>query len=271
MPADAIELPAPAAMAAAAGASAWCIAGARLLGFDADGQARLDVPAPEAVTSLAAADDLVATLAPGIVTWLDPESGAELARRPLGGEPVACQGDGRVWIFDATAGRAWPVRDVGALGEPTSVPDASAVAPVGDALWWLVADGSELRVGSRRVELDASLVRGRAGPPPLAGCAGAVFVGGGGYLTLVSARDPGVVGRVAVPGARIGALCCASGVLVAEVDGHVYALDPQRDEELRRLALEVEGGVGHLVAAGSVVWAFSATAPRGYRVSLDAR
>src|SRR4051794_24498440 len=111
-----LALPGVARTAAASAAAVWCAIGERLLAYSPDGELRGEAPAPEGLLGLAAAGGvLAAALEPGLVAWLDPESGVERARAPVGGEPEVAAGGGAIWVVDRASGRARRLADEGVL------------------------------------------------------------------------------------------------------------------------------------------------------------
>jgi len=148
------RLPGPCVAAAADGDTVWCVARDRLVAFDAAGTQRRDAPIGAGVRSLAASGQmLVAVVEPGVIVWLDPESGTATQRRPVGGTPVLVAGGGAVWAVDVGSGRAWRVADAGAVLGPTIVADVDRAAADGERLWWTSKRDAFLREGARTVDL----------------------------------------------------------------------------------------------------------------------
>jgi hypothetical protein len=239
-----LALPGVARAAAAGAAAVWCAIGDRLLAYSPEGEPRGEAPAPEGLLGLAAAGGtLAAALEPGLVAWLDPESGRERSRAPVGGEPEVGAGGGAIWVVDRASGRARRLADEGVLGEPVEVGPVDRFAPDGERLWWTSRDDTLLRGGPQPVEL--------GGRGPLVACAGSVWVSAGERLVRIGGWDgqPGL--PLEAPPAE--ALACADGVLV----GTRFVLDPSIDAGVR----EIEALEGRLVATAEVAWAFSRERP----------
>jgi len=239
-----VALPGIAHAAAADAAAAWCAIGDRLLAYSPDGEPRGEAPAPEGLLGLAAAGGaLAAALEPGLVAWLDAESGRETARAPVGGEPEVGAGGGAIWVVDRASGRARRLVDRGVLGEPVEVGPVDRFAPDGERLWWTSRDDTLLRGGPQPVEL--------GGRGPLVVCAGSVWVSAGERLIRIGGWDGQSGLPLAAPPAE--ALACAGGILV----GTRFVLNPLIDAGIR----EIEPLEGRLVATDEVAWAFSRERP----------
>ena len=251
-----VPLPGPLIAAGSDGATVWCAAGDRLLGFDAGGGTRTTVPAPTGLRTLAAAGEiLAATLDPGVVAWLDPPSGQARGRVSVGGEPFVVAGGGAVWAVDPGASRAWRLGDDGTLVGPILIPGVDRVAPDGPRLWWTSRQDTLLREGTRSADLGAA-VGERGG---LVVCAGSVWLSVRDGLARVGAwaGDRGPV--VPAPAGPVPFLVCAGGAVVggAGPDG-LFVLDPSVDADARRLDADVGGDLELLVGTRTNVWAFPA-------------
>ncbi len=239
-----LALPGVARAAAAGTASVWCAIGDRLLAYSPDGEPRAQAPAPEGLLGLAAAGGMLAVaLEPGLVAWLDPESGRELARAPAGAEPEVGAGGDAIWVVDHASGRARPLAAEGLLGEPVDVSGVDRFAPDGERLWWTSRYDTLLRGGPQPVEL--------GGRGPLVVCAGSVWVSVAERLVRVGVWQGEAGPPLEAPPA--GELACAGGILV----GTRFVLNPSVDAGVRPIdALE-----GRLVATREVAWAFSRERP----------
>ncbi len=235
-----VALPGVAHAAAAGADRVWCAIGDRLLAYSPEGEPRGEAPAPDRVLSLAAASNvLAAALEPGIVAWLDPQSGDERTRVPAGSEPEVGAGGGAIWVV--ADGRARRLAAEGLLGPAVEVGAVDRFAPDGERLWW--TSGTRLHGGPQPVEL--------GGRGPLAACAGSVWASIGDRLVRVGAWDgePGL--PIDAPPAE--GLACAGGVLV----GTRFVLNPSIDAGVRA----IEPLEGRLVATREVAWAFSRERP----------
>ena len=261
------RLPGPCVAAAADGDTVWCVARDRLVAFDAPGTQRRDAPIGAGVRSLAASGQmLVAVVEPGVIVWLDPESGTATQRRPVGGTPVLVAGGGAVWAVDVGSGRAWRVADAGAVLGPTIVADVDRAAADGERLWWTSKRDAFLREGARTVDLGVRR-KERGG---LAVCAGSVWTSVAKGLLRVGAWKAELGTVVAAPAGPVPFLVCGAGVLVGGSRDGLFALDPSVDADARRLDADVGGDVGFLVAVRSAAWVFSRRRAQARRIALRA-
>jgi hypothetical protein len=220
--------------------------------YDASGVPLLEAPEPAGLLNLAASADFVAAaLEPGIVAWLDPDTGTERLRRTMGGEPVVAAGGGSVWVLDRRSERVWRLADVGALTGPFSLPRVEQFVPDGERVWWASLDDTLLRGGERPVDLEVSASE-RGG---MTVCAGSVWISViRGLLrvgTWASERGP----PMAAPEGPVRLLTCTDGV-VAGGSGRrgLFVLDPAVDADVRHLDVDLGGQLEFLVGARSVVW-----------------
>src|SRR5437762_369761 len=96
-----VALPGAVRAAAADGSRVWCAAGGRLVSYDAAGAPLANAAEPAGLVALAGAGSvLAAALEPGVVAWLDPATGEERQRVPVGGELTVVAGGGSVWALD---------------------------------------------------------------------------------------------------------------------------------------------------------------------------
>jgi hypothetical protein len=259
MPPDEVStlaLPGPVYAAASDGATVWCAAAGRLLAYEPDGAVLLEAPEPAGLRALAAAPGVVvAVVEPGIVAWLDPGTGGERLRRPLGGELTVVAGGNAVWALDRASGRAWRQADVGVLTEPVRLGDVDWLAPQGDRLWWTSRHDSLLRGGTRPVDLGVG-PEGRGG---MTVCAGSVWVSVRGALLRVGAWAAELGPPVEAPEGPVPHLACGGGVLAGGSGRHgLFLLDPSIDAGVRHLDIDLGGELDFLVATRSIAWAIPA-------------
>jgi hypothetical protein len=242
--------------AAADGSTVWCAAGGRLVSYEATGAPLAEAAAPPELVALAAAGPvLAAALAVGEIAWLDPATGEERRRVPVGGKPLLAAGGGAVWAVDRLSGRAWRLGDEEVLGAAVSVPEVDAVAPDGDRLWWTSPADTLLREGERTVDLEAGPDERGA----MAVCFGSVWVSVAGGLARVGAwaADRGLT--LPAPEGPVPFLACADGILVGGSGRRgLFVLDPRVDADVRHLDVDLGGELAALVATGDVAWAFPA-------------
>jgi hypothetical protein len=261
-----LALPGPVRAAAADGARMWCAAGGRLMAYAPTGAVLLDVPEPAGLGSLAAGAGVVAAaLEPGTVAWLDPGTGAERHRRPVGGDPVVTAGGGGLWALDRRSQRAWCLIDVGVLAEPVALTGLDRFAPEGDRIWWTSRDDTLLRGGARPVDLGV----GAGARGGMVVCAGSVWVSVPGGLLRVGAwaAEPGPA--LEAPEGPVHHLACAGGVLVG-ASGHrgLFLLDSSVDLGIRHLPVDLGGELDFLVATRAVAWAMPAGRPEARLVTI---
>lgn len=269
MPADEVStlvLPGPVRAAASDGATVWCATGGRLLAYDPDGAPLQEGPEPAGLLALAAAPGaVVAALEPGTVAWLDPGTGGDQLRRPLGGELAVAAGGNAVWALDRSSGRAWRLADVGVLTGPVRLGDVDQLAPQGDQLWWTSRHDSLLRGGTRPVDLGVD-PNDRGG---MTACAGSVWVSVRDALLRVGAWTAELGPPVEAPEGPVPHLACADGVLVGGSGRHgLFVLNPSIDAGVRHLDVDLGGELDFLVATRSTAWAFPAGQPEARLVAL---
>ncbi len=262
-----VDLPAPALAAASDGTSVWCLTGEMLTGYDSHGQPFVDVPAPDGAIDLAASRDmLVALVAASAVVWLDPRTGAEAGRQPVGPATSAVGGQGGAWVVGRTSGRAWMARPGGQLGPPIVVADVDAVAvDDGGRLWWTSKTDTFLRDGERSIDLGVEPdQRG-----DLAFCVGSVWLSTAGRLVRVGAWG-GEVGQVSVPTGVADHLACGVSRLVGHSTLHgLFVLDPAVDADARLIDASLPSPVGHVVATRETAWVFPRDAAEAHIVALS--
>ena len=253
-----VALPGAVVAAASDGATVWCVAADRLLGFESDGAQVLDTPAPSGVDSLAVAGEtLAAAVAPGVVIWLDGRSGAVAARAPVGGDPTLVAGGGAVWVFDRAAYRARRILEGGALGAVATLPGAAHFAPDGEQVWWTSREDTLLHGDGRTVELGMRSEQIGA----VVACGGAIWLSVEGGLLLVGSWAAEIGAPIETPEGPVHHLACAGGILVGASGRHgLFVLDPSADVGVRHVDVDLGGDLGQLVATRSVTWAFPAGA-----------
>jgi hypothetical protein len=262
-----LALPGPVRAAASDGATVWCAASGRLLAYEPSGAVLLEAPEPAGLLALTAAPGvLVAVLEPGIMAWLDPGTGRDQLRRPLGGQLAVAAGGNAVWALDRSSGRAWRLADVGTLTEPVRLGDVDQLAPEGERLWWTSHHDSLLRGGTRPVDLGVGADE-RGG---MTACAGSVWVSVRGALLRVGAWAAELGPPVEAPEGPVPHLACASGVLVGGSGRHgLFLLNPSIDAGVRHLDVDLGGELDFLVATRSIAWAFPAGRPEARLVALQ--
>jgi hypothetical protein len=261
-----LPLPGPVRAAAADAARVWCAVEGRLLAYAPGGSPLLEAPAPPGLVGLAAAPGvLVAALAGGAVAWLDPDSGREQLRRPLGGELAVVAGDGGTWAVDPGAARAWRLTGPGQLDEPVRLGTVDRFAAQGDRLWWTSPHDTLLRGGSQPVDLGVGGDE-RGG---MAAAAGSVWVSVAGGLLMVRAWAAQLGPTMKAPEGPVGQLTSCGGVLVGG-SGHrgLFVLDPSVDADVRHLDVELGGELELLVTTRSTAWAVPAGRTEARLVAL---
>jgi len=251
-----VALPGPVRAATTNGATVWCAAGGRLVAYEPAGSPLREAPEPAGLLGLAAIPGvLVAALEPGIVAWLDPDSGREQLRRPVGGELMVTAGGGAVWAFDRSSQRAWRLGGAGVLAEPVRLGDVDQLASDGDRVWWTSRHDTLLRGGARPVDLGV----GAGGRGGMTMCAGSAWVSVHGALLRVGAWAAALGSPVAAPEGPVRHLACADHVLVGGSGRHgLFLLDPSIDADVRHLEIDLEGDLDFLVTTRSVAWAIPA-------------
>jgi hypothetical protein len=260
-----IDLPGVLTTASSDGVDVWCAVGDRILVFEGSGAPRHTLPAPAGLGSLVRwGDHLVAALEPGVVAWLDPESGRVEGRRPVGGAPRVVADAVGAWVVEPTSGRAWRIAEPGVLVEPLTVGDVDRVAPDGERLWWTSRGDTLLRSPTQRVDVGVATAE-RGG---VVACAGSVWLSVAGGLVRVGtwAAQAGPV--VPAPFGPVPFLVCASGVLVGGGGEGLFVLDPAIDADVRRLDVDAGGELVRLVAAGHHIWAFPKARPEARVLQL---
>jgi hypothetical protein len=248
-----VDLRAPCAAAAATDDTVWCAAGGRLLAFEAAGTPRLNQPL-SGVRSLGASGSRLAVIAADAIVWLDPRTGREVERRPIGKSAVLVSGGGAVWAIDDERGEGWRLGEPGALSEPLRMPGVDRAAADGDRVWWLSKRDTMLRDGTREVDVGVTS-RDRGG---LTVCANSVWLSVNAGLVRVGTWAAAKGPLVPVSAGLLPFLACAGGALVggSSQDGLVV-LDPSADADVRRLDVDPGGDLGMLVATRAMVWLFS--------------
>jgi hypothetical protein len=249
-----VQLPAPPSAVAAGETTVWCVVGSRLLSFEAAGSPVRNVPAPEGVSSLAAAGEVLAAAGPpGVITWLDPREDSVGARLSVGGEPELLAGGGAVWAYDRSSGRARRLVGEGAATEPVAVPDADRIAVDGERVWWTSREDTLLHGGDRTVDVGV-------GPDERGGlvaCGGSVWVSAPDALLRVGAWAAELGPPLSAPEGPVEHLACAGGILVGGSGRRgLFVLDPSVDADVRHLDVDLGGDLAHLVATRAVAWAF---------------
>ncbi len=247
-------MPAPVRLAAADSVRVWCVAGRRVWIYEPGGDEVAASAIPEELASLAAAGGTAvgATSAGGLV-WLDPQSGAAIARAPIGGSPYVVGGNDAVWAIDPVSGRAWHLTEPGTLGEPEAVGDVELAAPLGGRLWWTSRLDTLLRDGAREVDLGAAA--GERGA--IVACSGAVWVSAHRAVMRVGGWSADTSPPLAAPEGPVRHLVCADGTLVGASGRHgLFTLNPAVDASIQHHDVDLGGELHALVAAGAVVWAF---------------
>jgi hypothetical protein len=254
-----LALPGPVRAAAADGARVWCATGGRLVAYEPFGSVLLEAPEPAGLRSLAVGPDVVAAaLEPGMVAWLDPSSGIERQRRPVGGDLDVVAGGGGVWALDRRSRRAWRLVEDGVLAEPVVLAGVDQLAPDGDRVWWTSRDDTLLRGGSRPVDLGV----GAGARGGMTVCAGSVWVSVTGGLLRVGAWGAELGPTVPAPEGPVRHLVCAGGVLAGGSGRRgLFVLDPSIDVDVRHLPVDLGGELDFLIATHSLVWAMPAARP----------
>lgn len=150
-----LHVPEPAVDAAVAGSRVWCAAGGRLMAFEAgSGDQQADLAAPPGIVSLAASDAVLAGVSKsGVVHVLDPATGQERYRWPLGSE-VDLRGEaGSVWAVDHRFQRLWMLPPDGRPTRAVPAPGVEEVAPHGERVFWASRGDTFLHGGDRLVDL----------------------------------------------------------------------------------------------------------------------
>lgn len=255
----AVALGATAQAATWDGRRVWCVTGETLEAFDPAGERILEHSAPHGFHSLAAGPDALVGLAePGVLVWLDGTTGAEVTRRPLGGEAVLVGGSDGVFVVDRTSERAWPVAGPGAVGPPTPVPGIDRATAARGAIWWTSRADTVLRGNGLEVELGPFAER-RGG---IVGCAGSVWVSIQGGLLRVGAWGGDTSPALPAPFGPVE-VACGDGRIVGASRAGLFVLDPSVDADARRLELdfELDQDPAVLVATKTSAWLFSSTEP----------
>ncbi len=254
-----VALPGAVRAAAADGARVWCAAGGRLTAYAPTGSPLAEAEEPAGLVALAAAGDIVAAaLEPGVLVWLDPATGSERQRLPVGGELTVAAGGGSVWAFDRESGRAWRLADAGVLTEPISLPGVDAFAPWRDRVWWTSRHDTLLREGERAVDLGARSDE-RGG---MTVCSDSVWLSVTGVLLRVGAWAAQLGPPLPAPEGPVRLLSCSDGILIGGSGRQgLFVLDPSIDAGVRRLDVDLGGELAFLVATRAVAWAIPAGAP----------
>lgn len=249
-----LALPGPVRAAAADAARVWCATEGRLVAYDPGGSPLLEAPAPASLVGLAAAPGvLIAALEPGIVAWLDPDSGQEHLRRSLGGDLAVAADDGGVWAVDRSSQRAWRLTEAGGLDEPVLLGTVDRFAPQGDRLWWTSPHDTLLRGGTQPVDLGVGTDE-RGG---ITASAGSVWVSAPGSLLMVQAWAARLGPAMKAPEGPVRHLTSADGVVVGGSGRRgLFVLNPSIDADVRHLDVELGGELDLLVATRSTAWAF---------------
>lgn len=251
-----VTLPGAAVAVATDGATVWCAAEGRLLAFDSTGLPLLDCPAPNGLGSLAAdGETLAATLAPGVIAWLDRGSGEVRTQLPVGGEPEVIAGGKAVWAWDRSSDRAWHLVGEGALGEPVELPGVDRVASAGAQVWWTSREDTQLRGDGNAIDLGV----GAAERGALVACANSIWLSSDDALLHVGTWAGELSPAIGAPEGPVEHLACAGGILVGGSGRRgLFVLDPSVDAGLRELRVDLGGELSHLVATRSIVWAYPA-------------
>lgn len=261
-----VDLPNAWVAVAGGGDTVWCATGERLLAFDETGATRIDVSAPGSVIQLAATSDvLVAVLGSGVLAWLDPRTGQEVATRPVGSALELLSGGGAIWAIDRLGSRARRLDAPGTLGAAHAVAGIDRAAADGDRLWWTSTGDARLRDLERVVDIDIpSVARGG-----MAACAGSVWVSVRGGLSRVGAWAAQAGPLVAAPAGPVPFLACAGGVLVGAAERHtVFVLDPSADADARAIDVDTGAPVAAIATAGRTLWLFPAGRAEAHVVPL---
>ena len=236
------------------GARMWVAVDGTLAAFDAEGREVLRRDGPPAVLSLVAGPDgLVAVAGAGVVVWLDG-AGAEVTRRPAGGDAVVVGGRDGAFVVDRAGERAWPVAGAGALGSPAPVPGVAGATVARGAIWWTSRHDSVLRGNGLEVDLGAP-----AGAP-VCGCAGSVWVSVERALLRVGAWGGETSPPLPAPFGP-AALACGDGRLAGASAAGAFVLDPSADADVRRLEVSLAQAPAAVVATPTSVWLFPAGSP----------
>lgn len=261
-----LALPGPVRAATSNGLTVWCAAGGRLVSYEPAGSPLREAPEPAGLLGLAAIPGvLVAALEPGIVAWLDPDSGREQLRRQVGGELMVTVGRGAVWAFDRSSQRAWRLAGIGMLGEPVQLGDVDQLASDGDRIWWTSRHDTLLHGGARPVDLGVG-ADGRGG---MTVCAGSAWVSVHGALLHAGTWAAALGPPMEAPEGPVRHLTCADGVLVGGSGRHgLFVLDPSIDAGVRHLRVDLGGDLDFLVMTRSVAWAIPAGRPQARLVAI---
>jgi hypothetical protein len=260
-----VDLPGAWVAVAGGGGTVWCATGDRLLAFDETGALRIEVSAPGAVHQLAATSDLlVAVRDAGVLSWLDPGTGQEVASRPVGSALELVSGGGAIWAIDRLGSRARRVEATGTLGAAHAVAGIDRAAADGDRFWWTSTGDARLRDLERVVDSDIPTDRGG-----IAACAGSIWVSVRGGLVRVGTWAAQAGSLVAAPAGPVPFLACAGGVLVGAAERHtVFVLDPSADADARAVEVDTGGAIGAMATAGRTVWLFPAGRAEAHVVPL---
>lgn len=261
-----LTLPGPVRAATSNGVTVWCATGNRLVAYEPAGAPLREAPEPAGLIGLAAISGvLVAALESGIVAWLDPDSGREQLRRPVGGELMVTAGGGAVWAFDRISQRAWRLTEPGVLAEPVRLGEVDQLASGGERIWWTSRHDTLLRGGARPVDLGV----GAGGRGGMTVCAGSAWVSVSGALLPVGTWAAALGLPMAAPEGPVQHLTCADGVLVGGSGRHgLFVLDPSIDADVRHLRVDLGGDLDFLVTTRFVVWAIPAGQSQAQLVAI---
>jgi hypothetical protein len=250
-----VDLRAPCNAAVATDNTVWCAAGGRLLAFEAAGMPRLNQTL-SGVRSLGASGSLLAAiLEGGVIVWLDPLSGREAGRRPVGRTAVLVSGGGAIWAIDEASGEGLRLGEPGQVVARVPMPGVDRAAADGDRVWWLSRGDTKLRDGTR--EVDLGIRPGERGG--FAVCANSVWLSVAGGLVRIGTWGAVKGPLVPVSAGPVSFLTCGGGVLVGGSSTHgLVVLDPSADADVRRLDIDPGGDLRMLVATRAMAWLFSA-------------
>lgn len=245
----------------------WAAAGGRLLAFEPAGTLRLDLLL-SGVRSLGASGSyLAAILDNEVMVWLDPYSGREEGRQPIGQSAVLVSGGGAIWAIDEASGEGLRLGEPGQVAARVPMPGVDRAAADGDHLWWMSHRDTVLRGGTRDVDVGVR-TSDRGG---LTVCANSVWLSVSSGFVRVGTWDATKGPLVPTSTGLLPFLTCGSGVLVggSSTDG-LIVLDSSVDADVRRLNIDADGDMGMLVATRTTAWVFSARDSKAWLVPFRA-
>lgn len=240
--------------AAATDDTVWAAAGDRLFAFEAAGTLRLDLPLSGVRSLSASGSYLAAILEDEILVWLDPQSGSEEGRRPVGRTAELVSGGGAVWAIDYASGEGLRLGEPGQVAVRVQMPGVDRAAADGERVWWLSRGDMKLRDGSREVDIDVRPDE-RGG---LTVCANSVWLSVAQGLVRVGTWNAMKGPLIPVSAGPLPFLTCGGGVLVGgSSTAGLFVLDSSADADVRRMDIDADGEMGILVATRTIAWVFS--------------